>query len=256
MASALMAGSARTARASAARVTSRAGVPSGRRTRRKGWSSRRSVYSAGGSKGHRRGSGKAGRSWIAVSWVLVGIATLYRRFPDRSSLVVAVVLDNLGIMRAELERVAEEGLDAWTGLLRVMRTFVLELRVGMMLPLMLEAVRGRESDGALEDAVRVATERRDEVLGRMARLVERAQAEGALRSDVAVGDVMIGFVQLSRPLPLGSREFGREATLRHFGLFADGLRAAPEGAPRTTELAGEPLTGEDIGAHLLLRVER
>ena len=186
----------------------------------------------------------------------VGIATLYRRFPDRSSLVVAVVLDNLAIMRAELERVAEEGLDAWTGLLRVMRTFVLDLRVGMMLPLMLEVVRDRETDEALEEAVRTATGRRDVVVGLMAGLVERAQAEGALRPDVAVGDVMVGFVQLSRPLPLGSREFSREVTLRHFGLFADGLRAVPGGAPRTTELTGEPLTADHMGDHLFLRIER
>jgi AcrR family transcriptional regulator len=184
----------------------------------------------------------------------VGIATLYRRFPDRPSLLVAVVLDNLEIVRAELESVSEEGLDAWSGLLRVMRTFVLDLRAGVMLPVVVDAVRGAEADESLEHAVRIATQRREDVLERVTDLVERAQREGSLRADVAAGDVLLGFVQLSRPLPVGSREFNREMALRHFGLFADGLRAAPEGAAGTTELAGEPITGEDVELHVRLRL--
>ena len=69
----------------------------------------------------------------------VGIATLYRRFPDRTALLRGVVLDALEQTRAAAERAAEEHDDAFEALAAYLRA-ALELRVSAVIPQVLDVL--------------------------------------------------------------------------------------------------------------------
>lgn len=71
--------------------------------------------------------------------------------------------------------------------------------------------------------------------------MEKARATGRLRTDVAVGDLMVALSQLTRPLPgTGCLNIDR-FTHRHLQLFLDGLEA-----PARSELPGAAATLEDL----------
>src|SRR5690349_15235935 len=63
----------------------------------------------------------------------VGIATLYRRFPDRQSLIGAVALDILGAIAHEARRALAEEPDAFRALARYMHRAI-DLRVAAVMP--------------------------------------------------------------------------------------------------------------------------
>ena len=65
----------------------------------------------------------------------VGIATLYRRFPDRYTLVQQVALENMALVGAELDRATAEHPDAWGALAQLIRRLV-DLRVGAFMPVL------------------------------------------------------------------------------------------------------------------------
>ena len=66
---------------------------------------------------------------------------------------------------------------------------------------------------------------------------------GQLRTDIAVGDLMVALTQLTRPLPgTGAVNFDRFVH-RHLQLFLDGLEA-----PARSELPGSAATLEDLRA--------
>ena len=69
----------------------------------------------------------------------VGIATLYRRFPDRTALLRGVVLDALEQTRLAAERAAEEHDDAFEALAAYLRA-ALELRVSAVIPQVLDVL--------------------------------------------------------------------------------------------------------------------
>lgn len=72
-------------------------------------------------------------------------------------------------------------------------------------------------------------------------LVRRAMTSGRLRTDIAVGDLMIALSQLTRPLPgVACVEIDQFAH-RHLQLFLDGLRT-----PARSELPGTAATLEDL----------
>ena len=71
--------------------------------------------------------------------------------------------------------------------------------------------------------------------------MDRAQAAGRLRADVAVGDLMVALSQLTRPLPgIACLDIDRFVH-RHLQLFLDGLEA-----PARSELPGTAATLEDL----------
>src|SRR6266568_998628 len=72
-----------------------------------------------------------------------GIATLYRRFPDRQALMRAVVMDALQQTADEALAAAEES-DPFAGLVRYMHR-VLDLRTGAVIPALMDQI-------SLEDA--------------------------------------------------------------------------------------------------------
>src|SRR5438445_6413969 len=63
----------------------------------------------------------------------VGIATLYRRFPDRDALVRAVALDVLDRTAQEARRALAEEPDPFNGLARYMHR-ALDLRISAVMP--------------------------------------------------------------------------------------------------------------------------
>src|SRR5262245_54864631 len=121
----------------------------------------------------------------------VGIATLYRRFPDRAVLLRTVVLDVLTSVGAEAVRALEEEPDAFSALARYMRA-ALEGGIAAVVPALWGSVE-------LEAPEIVAA--RDAASAPVITMLERARAEGTLRPDATFSDVGLVLIRLSRPLP-------------------------------------------------------
>jgi AcrR family transcriptional regulator len=147
----------------------------------------------------------------------VGIATLYRRFPDRKDLMRAVVLHVLTRAGQEARLALAEEPDAFRALARYMHR-VLDVRIAAVMPALLGEISLEEGEIAR------AREEGAEAVQEMIRL---AQAEGTLRSDVAFADIGLMVVRLSLPLP-GPFPPSVDAGLahRHLDLVIDGLRAS------------------------------
>jgi AcrR family transcriptional regulator len=165
----------------------------------------------------------------------VGIATLYRRFPDRPSLLREVALDLLGRSAHEAGTALAAEPDAFAALARYLHR-ALDLGISAVMPALVGELRPDEELLAGRRASARAVEA----------IVTAARAEGSLRGDVASGDVGVLLVRLSRPLPGPfPPEVNRRLAHRHLDLVLDGLRsrAAPE-AP----LAGPAMTFDDLAA--------
>lgn len=146
-----------------------------------------------------------------------GIATLYRRFPDRQALIHAVVVDALHRTAAEARRAAAEETDPFAALARYMHR-ALDVRMAAVIPALMGEISltDEETLRARKEGIQIIQE-----------LVEGAQRAGTLRPDVHFGDIGLLIVRLSRPLP-GSypRDVSNELAHRHLGVVLDGLRAA------------------------------
>jgi len=159
----------------------------------------------------------------------VGIATLYRRFPDRDALLRAVVLDALTRTRLAAERAAEldDPFEALATYLRV----ALELRVSAVMPQVLDVIDVDDPEIA---------EARDAAV--VERLVDAARESGDLPADIRFADVAMMLVRIARPLPgplpMQAKD---ELARRHLELFIRGLRA-----PATGELEGPALSLGDL----------
>ncbi|TKJ35168.1 TetR/AcrR family transcriptional regulator [Blastococcus sp. CCUG 61487] len=169
----------------------------------------------------------------------VGTATLYRRFPDRASLLSAVAQLSL----AECRAVAEAGLrsleettaaadaeQAWQDLLQA----VVRDWVG---PYLLTLVRSTAllDDPALDEA-------RRGTLGAIDRLVDALRARGVLRGDVTSFEVWSLLLAVARPLPGVPGSHAAPLVQRHLQVVVAGLR--PTGAA----LSGVPVTQRDAEA--------
>jgi AcrR family transcriptional regulator len=166
----------------------------------------------------------------------VGIATLYRRFPDRTALMRAVVLDVLGRIADEARLGLDEEPDPFAALARYMHR-ALDLRVSAVLP----ALLGRISLNDHEIAPL-----RETSAQRLEALIARAQDAGALRPDVSFGDIGPLLVRLARPLPGPlPRDLDDHLAHRHLDLVLDGLRA---GGRPNHPLPGPAITRADLRA--------
>ncbi|MFN8592588.1 MAG: helix-turn-helix domain-containing protein [Thermomicrobiales bacterium] len=165
----------------------------------------------------------------------VGIATLYRRFPDRRALMHAVVV--AGLERAEEEgrlALAEES-EPFQALARYLRR-ILDLRISAVVPALLGEV-------AMDDDEMIQL--RDRSSRPMQALIERAHAAGSLRGDVTFGDIGLLLVRLSRPLPGNFPPALNEALARrHLALLLDALR--PPVRDRPDPLPAPALALDDL----------
>jgi AcrR family transcriptional regulator len=185
----------------------------------------------------------------------VGIATLYRRFPDRQALMQAVVMDALASVAEAASRALAEEPNGFAALGRYMHA-ALDLRIAAVIPALLGQV-------ALEDPA--VTQLRDLGVGTLETIIDTALREGMLRADVAFADIGLLINRLSRPLPGAfPRELDIRLAHRHLEIVLDGLRmarestAAPLPGPvltldnlRTFGPADPPLraTSEERGSH-------
>jgi AcrR family transcriptional regulator len=164
----------------------------------------------------------------------VGIATLYRRFPDRQALVRGVALDIWRRVAQEAQWALAEEPDAFRALTRYMHC-ALDLRIGAVMP----ALAGQVP---IDDEVRGA---RDRSAALVQQMIDQAQAEGTLRPDVAFGDIGLLVIRLSRPYhsPF-PRDLDDRIAHRHLDLLIDGLRHVRDRPVAT--LSGPALTLEDL----------
>jgi AcrR family transcriptional regulator len=165
----------------------------------------------------------------------VGIATLYRRFPDRAALVRAVALDALAQTGHEARTAEAEEADPFDGLVRYMHR-ALDLRISAIMPALLGHISFEDEE------LRLA---RQQAVEPVLRLIDAAHAAGRLRSDVAFGDIGVLLVRLSRPLP---GPFPPELDLRLAHRHLDLVLAALEVHAGSTAapLSGPALTLDEL----------
>jgi AcrR family transcriptional regulator len=144
----------------------------------------------------------------------VGVGTVYRRYPDKELLIDALFEDRI----EELARVGEQALaaeDPWRGLMDYLEAAVAQQAADRGLrDLLLSTAYGH-------DRVARARERLGPIT---AQLVERAQKDGELRSDLAANDVPLLYLMLGAIVDY-TRDIEPAAWRRFFVLVADGLRS-------------------------------
>jgi AcrR family transcriptional regulator len=155
----------------------------------------------------------------------IGIATLYRHFPDRASLMYAAALTATAEAGEQVKRENSDPLDALATYIHA----VLDLRTPAVISTLLGSID-------LEEPQILAA--RDRSSGLAQQLIDAAHDAGALRKDVTFGDIGLMLVRLSRPLPGAIPPATQDALAhRHADLFLAGLRAEPSRA----SLAGPAL---------------
>jgi len=163
----------------------------------------------------------------------VGIATLYRRFPDREALLRAVVVDALARTRDAAERAAEMD-DPFEALGTYLR-LALELRVSAVMPQVLDLVDPDDAE---------VSEIRDGSVKAITALVDAAHESGHLPADVTFLDIGMMLVRIARPLPGAMpADLKDDLARRHLDLFIRGLRTSA-GA----ELPGPTLSRDELHA--------
>jgi AcrR family transcriptional regulator len=139
----------------------------------------------------------------------VGVGTVYRHFPTKDDLVVALAGERFDRL-AELARAALEVDDAWEG-------FCGFLRGGAEIQITDRALSEVMLDRG--DVMREHAERVD-ILGLVDALMNRAKAAGALRQDAEPEDVPMMICALG-----GAAEMTTMSWERYLALAIDGLRA-------------------------------
>ncbi|WAP57847.1 TetR/AcrR family transcriptional regulator [Streptomyces sp. S465] len=161
----------------------------------------------------------------------VGNATIYRHFTDRRELIHHVALSVMSRAADQAETALAEEADAFSALGRFVHAAADE-RIGALCLLLSDGIDKEHPD---------LIAARDRLTADVEALMGAARAEGQLRADIGVGDLMVALNQLTRPLP-GSVCVNFDVFVhRHLQLFLDGLRA-----PARSELPGKSVTLEDL----------
>ena len=145
----------------------------------------------------------------------VGIATLYRRFPDRQALIRALAFELWVDGGREARLALTEEPDAFRALARYMHR-ALDLRIAAAMPALVGQLPLQDEDGRRA---------RDDAVAPVQAIIDAAQTEGTLRPDVAFADIGLMLIRLSRPLQPFDRTVNDSLAHRHLELLLDGLRA-------------------------------
>lgn len=162
----------------------------------------------------------------------VGVGTVYRRFPDKQSLVAELFADRIDSLVAVAEQ-ACAAPDPWQALVSYLQYAAKTMAADVGLrQLMMFATYGT-------DQVAYAREQMRPVI---TKLVERAQETGELRQDFQAGDVpLIAFMLAS------AAEYASPVNpgiwRRYLALIIDGMRSSRDG---TSELPAPALTPPEI----------
>lgn len=162
----------------------------------------------------------------------VGNATVYRHFADRRELILQVTLESM----RRIAELAEAALAEDTEAFEALRDFVhrgADERMGSLCPVLADS---------FDHTVTEVTETRNRLETALENLLARARAEGTLRADVGIGDLMVALAQLTRPLPGLECGVGFDTYMhRHLDLFVDGLMS-----PARSTLSGSAATLESL----------
>ncbi|MDI3314195.1 MAG: helix-turn-helix domain-containing protein [Mycobacterium sp.] len=147
----------------------------------------------------------------------VGVATLYRRFPTRGDLAAAAFERNISGYTAAVDR-ALANPRAWDG----------------FHALIFELCELQARDAALRDllttafpASSVVEQRTGDAVEKVKVLIERAQAEGSLRPDVVVADIVVMLLANAGVLR-ATGDTAPDAWRRFAALMVDAFRARPD----------------------------
>ena len=160
----------------------------------------------------------------------VGMGTLYRHFPTKDALIDAILHARFDELTASAEQ-ALEAPDAWDGFVAFLHaaTDLQAADRGFKDAL---AARGRDERGVKAARRRLHTA--------IAALVERAQADGALRPDVTGEDVIVLLWATARIVER-TADVAPAQVRRFLALHLDGLRARAQ-----QPLAIPPLTSREV----------
>jgi AcrR family transcriptional regulator len=149
----------------------------------------------------------------------VGVGTLYRRFPTKDELLLAVVEDLTATVAEEIEASAadDDPGEAFAAAARALAA---------------STARNRALHQVFQESwplIPAASECRDRILGALAPILERAQAAGAVRDDLVVADIP-SLCAVAARLPSWRLESEPELWTRYLAVILDGSR--PEAARR------------------------
>jgi AcrR family transcriptional regulator len=153
----------------------------------------------------------------------VGVGTVYRRFPNKELLIDALFEERIGEVAA-IAQAALRDEDAWRGL----RTFL----EGMIELLASDRGLRELMLGSAHTPERIIRAR-GQIKPRIEQLVERAQAQGALREDVRATDIPLILMMLDTVVDC-TRAVDPDTWRRTLGIVLDGLavrREAPTPSP-------------------------
>jgi AcrR family transcriptional regulator len=172
----------------------------------------------------------------------VGVGTVYRRFPDKESLIEELFRDRIDIMVRTAEQALTEP-DPWQALVSYL-DFSVELMAGNMglRQLLMFSTYGKERIAYARDQMRPV----------VTRLVERAQSSGDLRPDFAGTDVKMIVFMLSSVAQYASAS-RPDLWRRYLALLIDGLRPARD---TVSELPTPPPTVDDLEAAMCSHGQR
>lgn len=122
----------------------------------------------------------------------VGVATLYRRFPNRRALAETVAVEACAAIRREA--LGESTEDTPAGSMRRFLLAVARMRVGVVMAGLHPLLGDFDGEGPLADAQR-------EMLAAVQAAVDLAKRRGELREDVSAEELMLVIALLTRPLP-------------------------------------------------------
>jgi AcrR family transcriptional regulator len=162
----------------------------------------------------------------------VGVGTVYRRFPDKESLIEELFRDRIDAMVRAAEQALTEP-DPWHALVSYLdfATSLMAGNIGLR-QLLMFSTYGKEQ----------ICYARDQMVPVITKLVQRAQASGDLRPDFAGTDVKMIVFMLTSVAEYASAS-RPDLWRRYLALLIDGLRPARDSV---SELPAPPPTVEDI----------
>ncbi|MDQ0991723.1 TetR/AcrR family transcriptional regulator [Streptomyces sp. V3I7] len=179
----------------------------------------------------------------------VGVGTVYRRFPSKDVLVRRIAAEETARLTEQARAALGQEDEPWSALSRFLRTSVASGAGRLLPPQVLRVGVADEGGGAVADEARVPQQRTqpgggelrlvpeepvavaDDDTGAAAlldvvgRLVARAHAAGALRSDVSVSDVLLVIATGAPSLPDAAQQAAASARL--LDILLAGLRSRP-----------------------------
>lgn len=160
----------------------------------------------------------------------VGMGTLYRHFPAKEDLIDAVLEETFAAFLGAAEQaLAVE--DAWAGFCNFLQSvFALHVENRGLKDLIATRAHGRARIEALRTRIRPL----------LRRLIERAQEQGSLRSDITAEDMPLLFWTGGHVIE-ATAAIAPEFWRRHLGLLLDGLRSEA-----ATPLPHPPLTRSQL----------